>query len=981
MILRGWHIDGFGLLTDHRQEGLGQGLTVIHGPNEAGKSSLLAFIRGVLFGFPDGRAGRSVPLYESVRGGSFGGRLFIESGGQSYTIARHRRGRRPATITDENGIDLPEGELRQLLGGADATLFRNVFGFSLTELQTLDTLTEENVRDRIFSGAVAGAGRSARDATKALESEAGALYKSHGGAKKNKIAGLLDELRQVEDTLREAKAAALSYPEKVEAERSSEAEVERLRQALQDIDARKGRLEALLRLWECWTARENALDFLERSGRAGPFERARRVEPDSEVEDLARRAQDLGESVKLQRDRLDRQGTLETQIAEARNDLQQALDNLGSGWTAERVDAFRLDIPTREEVQSWDLRLATDAAALKESQERLSEAGRQRDGAQERVEDLSGELEALGEAPPPVERLQERQHALEDLRVELGERDRMSQEIARREGAVTTEAERLDDLRAQRPGTGGYAVAAVAGALGIALGGWSVWNGEAGAAVSATLGVVVGVAIVLVALGLFWSSLRGRRALDARLAVAGRTLGAAERAVQSARLGFTQQEGRLATAARAQGLASDAPSDGDVSRAVLESQHEMERRREWENRKRRLDEAQAAHAKAEQAVETATQAVEQAEAREAQSRADWQDWKETRGFPEHLGPQGVIDFAAEVREARRAREVQKRHAAALAEQRATAEAWESAAREILQSRGHAPDTKLAEMGGEDLILAFTAEAAAIRDEQAAYREAAKTEADVDREAGSDTAKGDALRAALASAAVDDWRAELDQLQGTRAETEQEWEAAVRESRDAVTAREAVERSDLIAEMDTRRNTLLAEISETYRRWQTLTAACALIEQTLEAYERERQPAVFTSAGESFARVTGGRYPRIMQDEGGQGFDVLDNDGKRIRPIDLSRGTQEQLYLAVRLGLVEEFSRRGTSLPLVMDEILVNFDPERMAAMTRELVESARAHQVLLFTCHPFIVEMAQKADPTATVISLESRELEQAAAS
>ena len=60
--------------------------------------------------------------------------------------------------------------------------------------------------------------------------------------------------------------------------------------------------------------------------------------------------------------------------------------------------------------------------------------------------------------------------------------------------------------------------------------------------------------------------------------------------------------------------------------------------------------------------------------------------------------------------------------------------------------------------------------------------------------------------------------------------------------------------------------------------------------------------------------------------------MIDADNRAIPPIDLSRGTREQLYLAVRLGLIEEFAQRGTSLPLVLDEILVNFDPERMAAV-------------------------------------------------
>jgi uncharacterized protein YhaN len=63
---------------------------------------------------------------------------------------------------------------------------------------------------------------------------------------------------------------------------------------------------------------------------------------------------------------------------------------------------------------------------------------------------------------------------------------------------------------------------------------------------------------------------------------------------------------------------------------------------------------------------------------------------------------------------------------------------------------------------------------------------------------------------------------------------------------------------------------------------------------------------------------------------------------------------EQLFLCLRLGLAAEFGRAGTVLPFVMDDVLVNFDPDRAAAAAGELkrfaAESGR--QVLFFTCHP-----------------------------
>jgi len=67
---------------------------------------------------------------------------------------------------------------------------------------------------------------------------------------------------------------------------------------------------------------------------------------------------------------------------------------------------------------------------------------------------------------------------------------------------------------------------------------------------------------------------------------------------------------------------------------------------------------------------------------------------------------------------------------------------------------------------------------------------------------------------------------------------------------------------------------------------------------------------------------------------------------------LSTGTAEQLYLAMRFGLVEHFGREAESLPVVMDDILVNFDPERAERAARSIEELATRHQVLYFTCHP-----------------------------
>src|SRR5660397_166707 len=70
MRITGWHIDGFGVFREYRLEQLPPGLTILLGANEAGKTTLLAYLRGVLFGFPGGQRGKNFypPMDGGIRG-------------------------------------------------------------------------------------------------------------------------------------------------------------------------------------------------------------------------------------------------------------------------------------------------------------------------------------------------------------------------------------------------------------------------------------------------------------------------------------------------------------------------------------------------------------------------------------------------------------------------------------------------------------------------------------------------------------------------------------------------------------------------------------------------------------------------------------------------------------------------------------------------------------------------------------------------
>lgn len=77
MKIHGFYIEGFGIFNETEFPSLSPKVTIVKGPNESGKTTLLAFLRRMIFGFP--RKKKGLNLYEPLNGGVMGGRLHIES--------------------------------------------------------------------------------------------------------------------------------------------------------------------------------------------------------------------------------------------------------------------------------------------------------------------------------------------------------------------------------------------------------------------------------------------------------------------------------------------------------------------------------------------------------------------------------------------------------------------------------------------------------------------------------------------------------------------------------------------------------------------------------------------------------------------------------------------------------------------------------------------------------------------------------------
>ena len=148
-------------------------------------------------------------------------------------------------------------------------------------------------------------------------------------------------------------------------------------------------------------------------------------------------------------------------------------------------------------------------------------------------------------------------------------------------------------------------------------------------------------------------------------------------------------------------------------------------------------------------------------------------------------------------------------------------------------------------------------------------------------------------------------------------------------------------------------------------------AARLLEQSLASYEAEKQPTVIQRAQEIFAGLTEGRYTRLATPLGRFEPVVGDGSGTGKGPDKLSRATAEQLFLALRLSYVENLANAHPALPVIMDDVLVNFDDARREAAVKVIAGFAESRQVIFFTCHRATVEAFSKAAPKCPLIEME----------
>jgi uncharacterized protein YhaN len=837
--------------------------------------------------------------------------------------------------------------LAPILGGASRELYRSIFAFGLGELQQFDSINQDCVRDIIYSAGLGLGGKGLTKALGALDKTMSELYLPNGRTQPIRKA-----LRTIDEAEKEEQRLANTvdeYDRLSAALVESNREVERLESERTQLQEKQARLSALHQ------AREAYIALLQARAR---LEGAELSEQDQTILKQAaaitaceRSREGIGsalEELPAERSKLAREEEL----------LMRALRSIHPTWSLEEALRFDLSAGPRSEVEAFRLQEVEGKALLQQAESSLTLKRREREALRTQVDRLEpSPTAAQTVTAEQVQEFESKVQRIEDLLVEI------------REGEIRQSGlhERLADLEAEAtttppaPAQGIPTISVALALLGLGCA-WGL-SGVAGWPVGAGIGITFFTAALYL-----WHHHRRQRRQALQSARASHTSRLAER-LAALRSEADALAKRIADSnSIGTDLLNSLGADGQpLERATLRDlQHRLKsmqsdlaegdrRTAERDRLRRDLEALSARCTEDEEALKELQHSVQ------CQNEA-WTAWLSGHDLPPSLAPHAALSILEDL--------------AALHERAERIESLRSGVRireERLTRFAHQV-LEIQTPHSEAIQNPTDPQRALLRLEELSHRleEARQAEARL-REGQSEVRQAEV---SFERVGDEDLRQEVqrsvapspEETERTQEELSLRLEDLRHAIKEACTRQGALEseRAGLASE-DERRACLVraATAREALERdaqtWSAAALARAVMQQAREHYERERQPGVIQSASSLLNTITDGRYPRIITaPDGGEPL-VERADGKRMPLPHLSRGTAEQLYLAIRLGLIAEYCRHNPTLPIVMDDILVNFDPDRAVAAARALSDLGHDHQILFFTCHPYPGHEAPRA--------------------
>jgi uncharacterized protein YhaN len=1056
--IRQLQVDGFGVWTGLEIGGLSEPLVVLYGENEAGKTTLMQFVRGVLFGFSAERRGRYLP---PVGGGRAGGAVVVEDGHHRFVVNRHlarHSHEEQLEVTDGDGTQREGRPLALLLDGVDEQVFNNVFAFGLSEIQELASLSDNAAADLLYELTVGLDRVSLADVVHELESSRRRLLCDADGA--SQIPQLIEQRENLRAEIRELAAATPHFLELVGQRQELDRSAAELEQADVALDERAQMLGLAQLVEPRWRSRQEIERKITALGTVPHIADDCLPQLDDLKARLATRRQRLQRATQRRTELVAEAGRLKINDAlcrqaprlEALAEQQHWIASLGS--QAEQIEAELNEMtgehkpvtqhkhpeeppakshershappgkhghshtpshapshghsPTHSHTQSQahsappakPLSSATVAGlrkqgkALAQMRRKLRKIDAEMASARDSAQGLKKQVQAAGtdgKQESLVKSVERAGTLVSQLRRRVQIDERLDQLERRRKDVEQKVHDALDQ---QVPSTAQ-----------VFRQGIFVWVGAAlvfASFVSMMLPVPLFHGHYGMFVGFFGLAIAGAGAV---MTYAASHMSSQQ--LEDSEKQFDQLKSQIsATENERDDLDKQLPKGGGPLVSRLQTA---------EKELARLEELLPHDSQRQHAVRTykSSKGDRRSAIRDyKKARERWRQSLTQAGLPGDLSPRALKETLehgrqqqalhrrleerrAQLTDFRRQHEILADRIRQVADDARieTAEPDPLALlRELLrllqdeqlrvqtrdQLRAHLVRLRrvrrkvVRQVSAVNQRLADLIRSSGARDEEDLRRRAdtvaearrleREHEAHNDEIAAALAGRGDAGQVTLSLDAGHDLRQLLEEVAADK-HTQRTKLGAVWQQRGAVLEQIKSQAQDRrLGEKHLALSSVREKLRHALHRWQVLSTCSLALDSVREVYERDRQPEVLREASGYFSQLTGGRYTRAWTSLGHRSLWVDDAAGQPL-PVDkLSRGTREQLFLSLRLALVSAYARRGVRLPVVMDDVLVNFDVGRVKSAVAVLRDFAKAgHQILVFTCHEHIVRLFRNA--------------------
>ena len=240
-------------------------------------------------------------------------------------------------------------------------------------------------------------------------------------------------------------------------------------------------------------------------------------------------------------------------------------------------------------------------------------------------------------------------------------------------------------------------------------------------------------------------------------------------------------------------------------------------------------------------------------------------------------------------------------------------------------------------------------------------------------------KVETLRAEREDADLDDLQAALTEDRSRAAALETEVEEAVLADKAARDTLAGFLAESGVAGAVVKRESAATQMHQALERYLELNTAREMVLAAMATIRAEQQDPLIRRASELFAASTRGEFEGVETDIDDRGNPVVVGrraGGGTASVANMSDGTRDQLFLAFRLASIENYGGATEPLPFIADDVLVHFDDDRSAATLELLAEFGRHNQVLLFTHHRSVRDLAVPlvARALANIVSFEKAE-------